>query len=78
MPIYEYYCPKCNQRFDALKGMEERTSNPCPQCDTSSRLVLSVFNWWFSNPFTKDGEGFKTKYLRNEELDEMNRELKGR
>ena len=44
MPLYEYLCPQCDQRFEARRSMAE-ASDPvdCPQCHVGSRRLLSMF-----------------------------------
>ena len=78
MPIYEYWCPRCQTRFEVMKGMAERKSNPCPSCHTESELRPSRFSHYWFHPFFVDGEGFTSKYVRNEELAEMNQEIRER
>ncbi|MBI2885611.1 MAG: zinc ribbon domain-containing protein [Chloroflexi bacterium] len=58
MPVYEYYCPSCKSRFELLRPMDRMEAQaPCPECDTSSRKVLSVFV-----AVTRDAEGFISSY----------------
>lgn len=79
MPLYEYSCPK-HDKFEAFRAVEQRHGARCPHCDSKSKLILSRFHWKFHNPFPTrgniagDGEGFATKYLRNEEIAEMKEE----
>jgi putative FmdB family regulatory protein len=44
MPIYEYQCPECGERFSLLRpirAMDEPA--PCPRCRShEARRVLSV------------------------------------
>ena len=40
MPIYEYECPDCGGRFEALQKMGEETA-PCPQCGGRGEKVLA-------------------------------------
>lgn len=44
MPLYEYVCPSCDERFEARRSMAE-ASDPvdCPNGHTGSRRVLSMF-----------------------------------
>ncbi len=45
MPLYEYQCPECETRFDALRGMSQ-ADDPiaCPQCgETHARRMISLF-----------------------------------
>ncbi|MGI8687155.1 MAG: FmdB family zinc ribbon protein [Thermomicrobiales bacterium] len=48
MPMYEYFCPDCNQRFEKLvrHATPENAEGgaTCPTCaQTDTRRVLSVF-----------------------------------
>ncbi|MFN2148667.1 MAG: FmdB family zinc ribbon protein [Anaerolineales bacterium] len=44
MPLYEYQCRECDQRFDALRSMNAAdTPIPCPVCgsfETGRKLSL--------------------------------------
>ena len=79
MPLYENSCPQCD-KFEAFKSVEQRRIARCPRCGGKSKLILSRFFWKFHNPFptggntSGDGEGFATKYMRNEEIAEMKKE----
>lgn len=45
MPIYEYYCPRCEQKFEAfqsLRAAENGEQPPCPKC--GGRQVARVFS----------------------------------
>jgi len=45
MPIYEYLCPKCGLKFEALRAMSQAGEDaPCPGCGKSARRVLSSFS----------------------------------
>ncbi len=44
MPIYEYYCSRCHNRFERRRPMSESDSQTaCPDCATPAGRVLSVF-----------------------------------
>ena len=45
MPIYEYECLKCGQRFELRRQMTDSDSNiMCPKCGTKKpRRVISAF-----------------------------------
>jgi putative FmdB family regulatory protein len=45
MPIYEYECRRCKERFEVLQKMNEDNSHlRCPQCQTDRPLrMLSLF-----------------------------------
>jgi putative FmdB family regulatory protein len=41
MPIYEYACRKCDQKFDKLvRSMISRESVPCPHCGSKKTARL--------------------------------------
>ena len=56
MPIYEYYCPACKQKFELLRSFS-RSEEPvcCPECKTDSKKILSKFA-----SFSKDSGGTVT------------------
>jgi len=78
MPIYEYYCPQCQNKFETMKAMTERHKARCPHCNTKSKLVPSVFAIYDLNWTQTDGEGFTSKFVRPEELAETNQEIRER
>lgn len=45
MPIYEYRCESCAEKFEVLTGFAERdTVQPCPACEsTKTRVLVSSF-----------------------------------
>jgi putative FmdB family regulatory protein len=45
MPLYEYECGECGQRFERLVSLSEaRQSMKCPKCGSKSvRKLMSVF-----------------------------------
>ncbi len=44
MPIYEYFCPKCNQEFQLMRPMSKSNEPaPCPNCGTEGQKLISVF-----------------------------------
>jgi len=44
MPLYEYFCPTCNQKFELLRSMSraEETAT-CPSGHPGANRVLSLF-----------------------------------
>ncbi len=55
MPIYEYKCPKCQQKFELMRPFSDSQEKAtCPGCQTSSGRILSNFAC-----FTR-GEGGET------------------
>ena len=45
MPLYEYYCPICESRFELLRSMS-RSNEPatCPSGHEGAERVISVFS----------------------------------
>ena len=44
MPVYEYVCTTCRNRFEKLRPMEKMDEEaPCPGCGGDSSRALSVF-----------------------------------
>lgn len=43
MPLYDYRCPACNQRFEARHGFDD-PAPPCPHCGAEhpQRLILTA------------------------------------
>ncbi len=39
MPLYEYRCPKCGERFELLRSSSERDDEAqCPRCGKKARM----------------------------------------
>ena len=53
MPLYEYYCPVCDQRFELLRPMA-RAGEPatCPAGHADAERLISVFS-----AFAKSADG---------------------
>ena len=45
MPLYEYYCERCNGVYEALRPMREASLPvPCPECDRDGQRIMSSFS----------------------------------
>jgi putative FmdB family regulatory protein len=46
MPLYEYECPDCDTRFDALRAMSKADAPiTCPKCDGKhAHRAISLFS----------------------------------
>lgn len=46
MPVYEYECPACGDKFELRQGMNDSDSDKkCPRCGAPGpRRVLSTFS----------------------------------
>ncbi|MDA0815662.1 MAG: zinc ribbon domain-containing protein [Chloroflexi bacterium] len=43
MPIYEYACRKCNERFELIRQMAKRdAAAPCPKCASKATKRVEV------------------------------------
>ncbi len=42
MPLYEYHCPTCNNKFDKLQPMNSSGAD-CPNCEQPAKRIISVF-----------------------------------
>ena len=44
MPIYEYYCTKCQNEFELMRPVSQmQEPAPCPKCGTPGKKLVSVF-----------------------------------
>lgn len=44
MPIYEYYCPRCELKFERLRPVSQADAEAlCPSCNGPGRRTLSLF-----------------------------------
>jgi putative FmdB family regulatory protein len=46
MPIYEYKCPNCGDKFELRRGINDSDSEiKCPRCGAANpRRVISMFS----------------------------------
>ncbi|HZP67254.1 MAG TPA: zinc ribbon domain-containing protein [Rudaea sp.] len=63
MPIYEFECATCGDRFDRLQKLSDPDPERCPQCGASSvrrRVTAPAFrlagSGWYETDFKKDGD----------------------
>jgi len=44
MPIYEYYCPRCNIEFEVRRTFDESDKpGVCPKCQSKAERLVSGF-----------------------------------
>ena len=41
MPIYEYHCSNCKQRFELKQGFKDEAIAVCPVCKSNARRLFS-------------------------------------
>jgi len=65
--LYEYFCEKCQLRFEARKPMKERETAQCPKCGELAPKVISVVNHTFGWRLSDDShiKGHKDKLVRD-------------
>ena len=63
MPIYEFECPACSERFDRLQKLSDPDPDTCPNCGATGvrrRLTAPAFrlagSGWYETDFKKDGD----------------------
>ena len=56
MPIYEYACTTCRNRFERMRSMDSFDEpSPCPDCGSPSARVLSLFSAFVKAPGWRAG-----------------------
>jgi len=44
MPIYEYFCPQCDLKFELLRPSSQSSETAsCPRCDNGAERIFSSF-----------------------------------
>lgn len=63
MPIYEFECPACSERFDRLQKLSDPDPDACPNCGATGvrrRVTAPAFrlagSGWYETDFKKDGD----------------------
>jgi len=71
MPIYEYRCPKCQQKFERIRDYSSRDGAECPKCGAVSDRLMSTFCYsdTLNHKFFKEGEGFSSVHYDPEEYE---------
>ncbi len=60
MPIYEYECEKCGNKFEILSGYNGKKAERCPACKGSAHRIFSPV------PIIFKGQGFYITDSRKE------------
>jgi putative FmdB family regulatory protein len=49
MPVYEYECPKCGEKFELRRNIADKDSDiSCPKCGAKApKRILSLFSTTF-------------------------------
>jgi putative FmdB family regulatory protein len=63
LPIYEYKCPRCNNKFDRFSRLKMRHEVVCPSCGVKADILISVcsasFGWRISDESINDVDSKK-------------------
>jgi putative FmdB family regulatory protein len=52
VPIYEYKCTQCDNRYETREGFDAPARQPCPKCGAEAKRIL------FPPPIVFKGSGF--------------------
>jgi len=56
MPLYEYYCPDCDLKFEQIRPVSQANGDAtCPRCQQPAKRKLSTFA-----SFSRDESGLST------------------
>ncbi len=82
MPIHEFYCSQCEEKFELIRSLGESSDEACcPRCNLRAERRFSSYHFKFTNPFpvsgniAGDGEGFTTKHMGKEEYKEHKQKI---
>lgn len=60
MPLYEYYCPKCNYQIELIHKVSEKKNDTCPSCQKvqlKKKTSLTSFQLkgggWYKDGYSK-------------------------
>lgn len=59
MPIYEYRCDACEERFEEYLSTSDKPTPKCPKCDSAevNRLMSSINTEWLPSDVAWDRVG---------------------
>lgn len=67
MPLYEYRCTECGNRYEKIQKLSEAPDTACPKCGGKVERPLSApalqFKGagWYINDYSSKGSGSSTK-----------------
>jgi putative FmdB family regulatory protein len=51
MPLYEYVCSECDNKFEVLRPLDQAENEACcPKCQKSARRVMSTVSVFTTSP----------------------------
>jgi putative FmdB family regulatory protein len=59
MPIYEYRCEGCGERFEEFLSLSTKPAPPCPKCgaEKAERLISRINTEWLPSDVAWDRVG---------------------
>jgi putative FmdB family regulatory protein len=59
MPIYEYRCGQCDERYEELLSSSAQPAPPCPKCGSTdvTRLMSQIRTEWLPSDVAWDRVG---------------------
>jgi putative FmdB family regulatory protein len=59
MPIYEYRCGQCDERYEELVASSTASAPPCPKCGSTdvTRLMSQIRTEWMPSDVAWDRVG---------------------
>ncbi|HHW99645.1 MAG TPA: zinc ribbon domain-containing protein [Firmicutes bacterium] len=45
MPVYDFRCPECGERFSVRTSIDERNQVRCPACSSKPEQVFTALNF---------------------------------
>jgi putative FmdB family regulatory protein len=61
MPVYEYRCEKCEERYEEYLSTSDKPTPPCPNCGSAkvTRLLSMINTEWLPSDVAWDRVGRK-------------------
>lgn len=74
MPLYDYYCDDCKEKFEHLNKISDRDTAPCPICEKICKQIPSAVRAAL-DPISGDFPGATMKW-ENKRKEKMKQERK--
>ena len=83
MPLYEYQCEACEQRFERIQKFSDPLVDTCPSCSGKVRKLLSSpaiqfkGSGWYITDYAKKGTGDKPSADKADKADKKTESASG-
>lgn len=63
MPIYEYQCTNCGEKFEFIESFSAPTVRTCKYCNGEAKRIISLANFqlkgtgWYATDYKDKGKG---------------------